>query len=206
MPCGTEALGSAGASRAPGAAPTRVGADVSGGVEIRREPRAGDLEAIVEHHGRVYSREYRVNSDFKAMVAKSVAEAGSRGWPTEREAIWIVERDGLHAGSMGLTDEGDTGVVRWVLLDPDLRGQGLGRRLLNELLAKAREIGYERLRLETFSDLRAAAHLYLEAGFRVVRQDTRPRWGRDSITYQHYELELAPAQTESTQNPVAASA
>jgi N-acetylglutamate synthase-like GNAT family acetyltransferase len=180
---------------------------MSGRVQIRRELRPGDLGAIVAHHGRLYAREYGVNSEFEAMVAKSVAEVGSGGWPTERDGIWIVERDGAHAGSMALTDDGDnTGAIRWVVLDPDLRGQGLGRRLLNELLAKAREIGYERLRLETFSDLRAAAHLYHEAGFKVIREDTSPRWGRDSITYQHYELDLAARRAESALDPVAGSA
>jgi ribosomal protein S18 acetylase RimI-like enzyme len=171
--------------------------DVTARVEIRRHLRAGDLGAIVEHHGRIYGREFGVDSDFEAMVATSVAEAGRRGWPTEREGIWIVERDGVFAGSLGLTDEGETGVIRWFVLDADLRGQGLGRRLLDELLTKALEVGYERLRLETFSELRAAARLYRELGFEVVREDTRPRWGRASITYQHYELELSPGSDES---------
>jgi N-acetylglutamate synthase-like GNAT family acetyltransferase len=179
---------------------------MSGRVEIRREFHPGDLGAIIEHHGRLYAREHGVNSEFESMVAKAVGEAGSRGFPTEREGLWIVERDGVHAGSMALTDEGDTGVVRWVLLDSDLRGQGLGRRLLNELLAKAREVGFERLRLETFSELRAAAYLYREAGFVILREDTRPRWGRASITYQYYELELEPAQTESALDAVVGSA
>jgi GNAT superfamily N-acetyltransferase len=165
-------------------------------VQIRRELWPGDLGAIVAHHGRTYSREYGFDSAFEAMVATSVAEAGSRGWPTEREGIWIVERHGVLAGSLGLTDDGDTGVIRWFVLDADLRGRGLGRRLLAELLAKAREVGYERLRLETFSELRAAARLYRDVGFELVREDTRPRWGHDAITYQYYELELSPTQAE----------
>jgi hypothetical protein len=28
-----------------------------------------------------------------------------------------------------------------------------------------------------------------------VREETGPRWGRDSITYQYYELELAAAKS-----------
>jgi GNAT superfamily N-acetyltransferase len=175
-------------------------------VEIRREFRTSDPEGIIEHHRRVVPDEFGLNSEFMSMIADAIAEQRRRGWPTEREGIWIVERDGVHAGSMALTDEGDTGVVRWVLLDSDLRGQGLGRRLLNELLAKAREVGFERLRLETFSELRAAAYLYREAGFVILREDTRPRWGRASITYQYYELELEPAQTESALDAVVGSA
>jgi GNAT superfamily N-acetyltransferase len=170
---------------------------MSARVEIRREFRPGDPGAIIAHHQRVIPDEFGLNSEFMSMIAKAIAEAESRGWPTEREGIWIVERDGAHAGSMALTDEGDTGVVRWVLLDPNLRGQGLGRRLLAELLAKAREVGYERLRLETFSELRAAAHLYREAGFELIREETGLRWGRESITYQYYELSLEEAPAES---------
>ena len=170
-------------------------------VEVRRELRPGDLGAIVAHHGRLYSREFRVNSEFEAMVAAAIGEAGRTGFPAEREAIWIVESDGVHAGSIALTDDGDAGVVRWVLIDPELRGRGLGRRLVADVVAIAREFGYERLRLETFSELRAAARLYLEVGFEVVREDTRPRWGRDSITYQHYELELGSALIDAEASP-----
>jgi N-acetylglutamate synthase-like GNAT family acetyltransferase len=170
---------------------------VSDRVEIRREFRPGDPEGIIEQHRRVVPSEFGLNSEFMSMISTAIAEQRSRGWPTEREGIWIVERGGVHAGSMALTDEGDTGVVRWVLLDADLRGRGLGRQMLAELLAKAREVGYERVRLETFSELRAAAQLYREAGFELVREETGPRWGRDSITYQHYEMSLADAPAES---------
>jgi N-acetylglutamate synthase-like GNAT family acetyltransferase len=180
---------------------------VSGRVEIRREPRPGDLGEIVAFHGRTYGREYGVDARFEAMVASSVAEVGRRGWPGERDRMWIVERDGEFAGCLGLTDEGDSGAVRWFVLDPSVRGRGLGRRLLDELISEARELGFERLRLETFSLLRVAAHMYRSHGFEVVEEDTRPRWGRDSITYQHYELELAPrGGAEPAAHPVASSA
>ena len=166
---------------------------MSGSVEVRRELRPGDLGEIVAFHGRIYSREYGVDSRFEAMVASAVAEVGQRGWPGERDRVWIVQRDGELAGCLALTDEGDAGAVRWFVLDPSVRGRGLGRRLLDELISEARDLGFERLRLETFSLLRAAAHLYRSHGFEVVEEDTRPRWGRDSITYQHYELELRPS-------------
>lgn len=159
---------------------------------IRRELRPGDLGAVVAFHGRVYGPEYEVDGRFEAFVASSVAEAGKRGFPGPREAIWIVERNGELAGCLGLTDDGDAGVVRWFVFDRSVRGRGLGRRLLEELLDTARELGYERLRLETFSELRTAAHLYRSLGFELVDEDTAPRWGRDAITFQRYELELGP--------------
>jgi ribosomal protein S18 acetylase RimI-like enzyme len=158
---------------------------------IRNELRPGDLEAIVAHHRRIYGEEYGVDSRFGDFVAAAVARAAERGFPSEREAIRIVELDGEHAGSIGLTDEGDgEAAIRWVVLSPEVRGNGLGRRLLDEMLAFAEDHGYRRVWLETFSELRAAAHLYLDRGFIVTSADTAPRWGRESITMQRYELEL----------------
>ena len=158
---------------------------------IRSELRPGDMEAIVAHHRRIYGEEYGVDSRFGDFVAAAVDRAVERGFPGDREAIRIVELDGQHVGSIALTDEGDgEAAIRWVVFSPEIRGRGLGRRLLGELLALAEELGYRRVWLETFSELTTAAHLYLEAGFVVTGADTAPRWGRESITMQRYELEL----------------
>ena len=158
---------------------------------IRRTLRPGDLDRLVAHHSRVYTREYGVDAAFEGHVAASVARVAGREFPTRREAICLVELGGDHVGSIALTDEGnDEAAVRWFLLDPVLRGHGLGGRLVGEMLEKAREADYGMVSLETFSELRAAAHLYRNHGFRLVSEQTGPRWGRDEITYQRYELEL----------------
>jgi GNAT superfamily N-acetyltransferase len=163
--------------------------------EIRRELHPGDLGAIIEHHGRLYAREYGLDSGMEAHVAAAVARAALRGFPRASEAIWIVELEGRHAGSLAMTDEGDgVACVRFFLLDPELRGRGLGRRLLGELLDTARVRGFERAVLETFSELEAAAQLYRDHGFRVTSAETGPRWGRAEITYQRYEASLIPQQ------------
>ena len=145
---------------------------------IRRELRAGDLGMIVAHHGRVYGEEYGVDSTFEGHVAATVARAAARGFPSRREAICLVEVEGEHAGSLALTVEAH---VHW------------SPNELGEMLARAAEAGYAQVRLETFSELEAAAHLYRDHGFELVSADTAPRWGRERITYQRYELELSSA-------------
>jgi ribosomal protein S18 acetylase RimI-like enzyme len=169
---------------------------------VRRELRPGDLGAIVAHHGAVYSREFGVDRTFEAMVGESVAAAGTQGWPRANEGVWIVEAAGAHAGSLALTDEGaGLAGLRWFVLDRELRGQGLGRRMVAELLDAAQRAGYERIGLETFSELRSAAHLYRSFGFETVWAQTGPRWGRDEIVYQRYELVFQDrAQTRSSRS------
>ena len=159
---------------------------------IRRSLEPGDAQSIVELHRRVYPPHYRVDESFVGDIDGTFAMLEARGWPGPGDAVWIVEGpSGAVAGSLILTNEGEgEGRVRLFVFEESLRGQGLGRRLLGELLASARSFGYERLTLATFADLRAAAHLYREAGFRVVTEDRKPRWGRRQFNYQHYELRL----------------
>jgi ribosomal protein S18 acetylase RimI-like enzyme len=159
-------------------------------VVLRRDLREGDTAAIAELHQRVYEAEYRMDQRFGRSVARSLEKAVQRGWPHARGAVWLLEQDGELAGSLVLTDEGsETGRVRCFLLAPNLRGGGLGRSLLAELLAEARASGLRRLELETFSELTVAARLYREAGFRLTWERETDRWG-PTIRYQHYEAQL----------------
>jgi ribosomal protein S18 acetylase RimI-like enzyme len=168
----------------------------TGDLTIRRDGGAGDVAAIVALHARIYPGEHGVDDSFVDDIATTLDQVIARGWPGAGEGLWMVERDGAVLGCLALTDEGGgEGRVRFFLLAPELRGRGLGRRLLGELLETAHEAGYERLTLATFSDLRAAAHLYREAGFEVVREDPGPRWGREAFVYQHYVLELERASS-----------
>jgi RimJ/RimL family protein N-acetyltransferase len=157
---------------------------------IRRSLREGDVEAIVALHDRIYRAEYERNDAFVAAVSASITAAAAAGWPLAGGGVWLVERDGAIVGSLGLTDEGaGVGQIRWVVIAPELRGQGLMRTMLNEAIKTARADGMTRLVLDTYSALTAAAHVYTSTGFTVVSERDRDDWG-PTITYQRYELLL----------------
>jgi ribosomal protein S18 acetylase RimI-like enzyme len=159
-------------------------------IAIRRTLRDSDARAIAELHRRIYEPEYGLNEQFTASVQEGVEAAAAAGWPERSGAVWLVERDGPLLGALALTDEGSgLGRVRWFALDPSLRGRGLGRSLMSELLDEARAAGLRELALETISVLTAAARIYRDAGFRVVWARERHDWG-PSVTYQGYELKL----------------
>lgn len=157
---------------------------------VRREFREGDVERIVDLHRRVYVAEYERNDVFIAGVQRTLDVAVARDWPHGGGGVWLVDHGEQLSGSVALTDEGDgRGRVRWVVFGPELRGRGLGRRLIGEMLEHARGQRYRSLELETFSALRAAAHLYRSFGFAVTWEQPRDDWG-PPIVYQHYELRL----------------
>jgi ribosomal protein S18 acetylase RimI-like enzyme len=159
-------------------------------VDIRSDLRPGDIGDIVRMHGEVYAREYGLDASFEASVAATLGMLIRRGWPGEGEGIWVAESDGERVGAVILSDEGDgLSRLRMFVLRPEYRGAGVGRRLFDELLASARAAGHERMELDTFSELRAAAHLYRDAGFRRVSARRQLLWGRE-IEFERYELEL----------------
>jgi GNAT superfamily N-acetyltransferase len=149
-----------------------------------------DGEAIVAVHDRVYCTEFGFDARFAASVAWSIEAALARGWPDTGGGVWLVDRGAQLEGSLALITEGDgVGRVRWFVLAPAARGRGLGRRLLAELVSRARAEGLRRLELETFSALTVAASLYLRAGFTVQWERETDQWG-PVIVYQGYALQL----------------
>ena len=159
-------------------------------VTVRRDLRPGDVGEIIRMHGVLYPREHGLSPNMERHVATAVTTAIAHGWP-ESGAVWIVERDGEFAGSIALTDEGDgLAALRWFLLDPSVRGLGLGRRLVGELVAEAEERGFERIWLETLAILEAAAHIYTSHGFVCVSEQLGPPWGDPGVPYRGYELVL----------------
>jgi GNAT superfamily N-acetyltransferase len=159
--------------------------------ELRCELRDGDAEAIVDLHERIYKPEYGMDDRFVDGVRGTVERAVERGWP-DGGGVWLVDgKDSDLAGCIGLTNEGEgLGKVRWVVLAPEVRGLGIGRRMITEAVAEARRLGFERLELDTFGALQTAAAIYRSLGFALTSEEQTDMWG-PKIAYQHYVLELA---------------
>jgi GNAT superfamily N-acetyltransferase len=155
------------------------------GITIRRELRAGDLEAIADLHTRIYSREHAMEAGFVEDIVAALHRASESGWP-ENGGVHILEGGGEMTGTMAWTDEGDHARIRWVLLAPELRGEGLGRQLVEEMVDEIDARGYELTVLTTFSALRRAAAIYRSLGFVLVDSRAHDSWG-PTVEMQRYE-------------------
>ena len=157
---------------------TALGARVPGPVRLRLH-RPGDMGWIVYRHGALYANEYGYDERFEGIVAGVVSDFLAAHDP-KRERCWIAERDGEILGSVMLVKKSATvAKLRLLYLEPQARGLGLGRRLVNECIEFAREAGYRKITLWTQSSLSAARHIYETAGFRMtgskVHSDFGPR-------------------------------
>ena len=61
---------------------------------------------------------------------------------------------------------GHSAEIKRLYVDPEARGAGLGKKLLERLLEEARKIGYERVFQDTATYMPAAQRLYRSFGFR----------------------------------------
>ena len=110
--------------------------------------------------------------------------AGNQGY------FAVLEEAGRIIATMGVYRiSSETCELRKMYAEPAARGQGLGKYLLKLAFSKARELGYQRMVLETATPLREAIGLYKKYGFKEYHPELiSPRCD------QAYELMLDQAE------------
>lgn len=93
-------------------------------------------------------------------------------YPGPDAAFFVVEKDGalLGCGGMAALVGGPPDVceLRKMYFRPELRGKGIGARLLGQILDAARESGFKRCYLETLESMGQARKLYRQHGFEPI--------------------------------------
>jgi DNA-binding MarR family transcriptional regulator/N-acetylglutamate synthase-like GNAT family acetyltransferase len=156
---------------------------------LLRPHRPGDIGWIIHRHGVIYAEEYEFDDTFEALVAEILVKF-IRGHNPKREYLWIAEQEGIRIGSVMVVDDGDqVAQLRLLLVEPKARGQGVGKRLIDECIKFSIRNRYRKIKLWTQNNLREARHLYAKAGFKVVSQSAHQSFGQDLIA-EFWELPL----------------
>lgn len=116
---------------------------------------------------REYQAELGVDLSFQDFAAELAGLPGAYASPRGR--ILLARSEGNVAGCVALRPFGDGACeMKRLYVRPAYRAFGLGRTLVERLIAEARGIGYQRLLLDTLPSMKGAQRLYESLGFRDV--------------------------------------
>jgi len=156
---------------------------------LLRVHQPGDMGWIVHRQAILYAEEYGWDGTYEALAAKIVAHF-IKNYDPKRERAWVAERDGRRVGAVFVAKESrEIAKLRLLHVEAEARGLGIGKRLVKECIQFAQQAGYRKMTLWTQSNLRAARHIYKEAGFKVVSDKKHHSFGKD-LTAETWELDL----------------
>lgn len=138
----------------------------AGAASIRQATAPVDIELaralFVE-----YARWLKVDLCFQGFADELRTLPSAYAAPRGRLLLAGHEGDAFACIALRPLADSAVGEVKRLYVQPQRRGEGWGRRLIAALLADARDIGYEELKLDTLDWMNAARSLYEEAGFRA---------------------------------------
>jgi putative acetyltransferase len=88
---------------------------------------------------------------------------------------YVVEQNGEILGGAGvapLEDDNNPNhcELRKMYFSPSLRGQGIGKTMIDKCIKKAKSMGYKGMYLETIDSMKIAQKLYVSRGFKYLEQ------------------------------------
>ena len=135
-----------------------------------RPIRQSDNPAVAQIIRQVMTEYGAVGCGFS--IEDAEVDAMYEAYPSPHAAFFVIENNKivLGCGGMGPLRGGEPGVceLRKMYFRPELRGAGLGTRLLGIILDAARATGYSLCYLETLENMDEARRLYSKHGFRPI--------------------------------------
>ncbi|MBB6219028.1 DNA-binding MarR family transcriptional regulator/N-acetylglutamate synthase-like GNAT family acetyltransferase [Anaerosolibacter carboniphilus] len=149
-----------------------------------------DIGYVVKRHRDLYESEYKFSAAFADYVEKAVSKF-SECYDKEKENMWIAEVNGVPVGVIAVVrvDE-STAQLRWFLMEPQMRGIGLGHKLMKTAMDFCKEKNYKHVFLWTVSILEAARHLYKVYGFKPTETHENDTWTERPIIEERWDLYL----------------
>ncbi|MGA9141977.1 MAG: GNAT family N-acetyltransferase [Methanocella sp.] len=157
---------------------------------IIRPFKETDVYFVISRQLALYKQEYGFTSEIWEEYLTEGVHHFVNQFDKERDCMFILENNGVSSGCVAIThvDEA-TAQLRFFFLEPEMRGQGTGRKLLDLAIDFCKEKKYEHMFLWTFSTLMAARHLYASKGFQITDTHENNDWG-ETVLEERWDLNL----------------
>ena len=156
---------------------------------IRTNLQSGDIGYITYMHGVFHMKECGYGLSFESYVAEGLHEF-YKNYNPEKERVWICEHNNKIIGSLLLMDRSkNTAQLRYYIIEPEYRGIGLGKKLIDLFMQFLKEKNYKSCYLWTTNELETAASLYIKYGFKLTEEKETTDFGK-KVTEQRYYLLL----------------
>ncbi|MFC6464652.1 GNAT family N-acetyltransferase [Marinilactibacillus sp. GCM10026970] len=154
-----------------------------------RTHQLGDMGWITYRHAMTVALDYGWGQPFESMIGEISAQF-LKTYDPDKERCFIAERDGKMLGCVFVVNAGkQTAKLRLLFVEPEARGLGLAKRLVDEVVQFSREAGYEKVLLWTMQMLGSARHVYRKAGFEVISEEINTEFGENLVS-ETWELRL----------------
>lgn len=149
-----------------------------------------DIKYVIDRQISLYETERQFTTQiWKDYLIKGVICLVEK-FDEEKDCMLILECDGNAMGCVAITHgEEKIAQLRYFFIEPELRGLGVGTKLLNQALDFCRERNYEHVFLWTVSAQESARTLYKKAGFNITETSENNNWGVP-VLEEKWELEL----------------
>jgi len=156
---------------------------------IIRTHQPGDLGTVTHFHGKYYADYYGYTEIFEAFVAKEFSEF-ILNFDTKKSVFYVVEKNGKVEGSIALQHRSNTSAqLRFFYLSSALRGLGIGKNLMNNIMSFAKKTKYNHIYLWTHKGLDSAQMIYAKNGFKMTETKIHSLW-KENLEEQMWEVNL----------------
>ena len=158
-------------------------------ITIRHVLRPGDLGYVIYRASKIAEQENNYGVGFETYVAGGLLQF-YENYDPNKDYVWVCEHDGRIIGFLLLVHrENNAAQLKNFYLEPEFRGIGLGKKLMNQFMSVLKENGYASSYLWTTNEQQTAAMLYKRHGYVLTEEKESGAFGKPVIE-QKFELRL----------------
>ena len=158
-------------------------------IQIRNTLQPGDLGYVAYIHGDLYARECGYGLSFEAYVLEGLKDFAHQ-YDADQDKVWVCEHQGKIIGFLAAQHRDVQVQLRYFIFQPEYRGIGLGKKLMEEFIGFIQQRGFQRAYLWTTEEQHAAIALYSRFGFTLTEEKQSDTFNKPLIE-RRYDLTLS---------------